>query len=105
MDGRMLISQGTGRCGVWMVNDLVSFMPVPSPHSLNILGMFFYSLVLYSRKYWQGLKFGGLAVGKATVKLKSANISYARIQVWRYRTYILLMLAIIGHPGDQVNNA
>ena len=42
--------------------------------------------VPYSRKYWRGHKFGGLAVGKATVKLKSANISYTRIYVWRYRT-------------------
>ena len=40
----------------------------------------------YSRKYWRGHKFGGLAVGEATIKLKSANISYTRIYVWRYRT-------------------
>ena len=40
--------QGTGRCGVWMVNDfcLVGFMPVPYLHPLNIHGMFFCSLVL-----------------------------------------------------------
>ena len=43
--------QGTGRCGLWMVNDLCSFslvfflMPVPSLHLLNIHGMFFCSLV------------------------------------------------------------
>ena len=42
--------------------------------------------VPYSRKYWRGLKFGGLAADKATVKLKFANISYTRLYVWRYHT-------------------
>ena len=37
---RLWIFKGIGRCGVWMVN---VFMPVPS---LNIPGMFCYSLVI-----------------------------------------------------------
>ena len=40
----------------------------------------------YSRKYWRGIKFGGLAVWFATAKLKSANISYLHIYVWRSLT-------------------
>ena len=31
----------------------------------------------YSRKIWRGFKFGGLAVGVETAKLKSANIMLA----------------------------
>jgi len=29
--------------------------------------------ISYSRKYWRSIKFGGLAVGKATVKFKSVK--------------------------------
>ena len=39
--------QGTGRCGVWMVDDLLVllvFMPVPSLHPLNIYGIFLFHL-------------------------------------------------------------
>ena len=43
-------------------------------------------MIPYSRKYWWGLKFGSLAAGEATVKLKSTNISYTQIYVWQYRT-------------------
>ena len=32
--------------------------------------------ILYSRKIWQGIKFGGLAVYITTAKLKSAKIFY-----------------------------
>ena len=32
----------------------------------------------YSRKYWRGIKFGGLAVCEQTAKLKSANF-YSRV--------------------------
>ena len=39
----------------------------------------------YSRKIWQGIKFGGLAVYITTAKLKSAKISYSHIYVWRSR--------------------
>ena len=34
-------------------------------------------VVRYSRKIWQGFKFGGLAVEVETAKLKSANIMLA----------------------------
>ena len=34
--------------------------------------------VPYSRKYWRGIKFGGLAVCEQTAKLKSANF-YSRV--------------------------
>ena len=35
-------------------------------------------LYMYSRKIWQRIKFGGLAVGVETIKLKSTNIIFAR---------------------------
>ena len=34
--------------GVWMVCTLVVFRPIPSPLPLNVHGMFFCSLVLFS---------------------------------------------------------
>ena len=40
----------------------------------------------YSRKIWQGIKFGGLAVYFATAKLKSASISFSHIYIWRSLT-------------------
>ena len=40
----------------------------------NILALFPNCLnLLYSRKYWRSIKFGGLAVGEATVKFKSVK--------------------------------
>ena len=33
----------------------------------------FVLLVPYSQKYWRSIKFGGLAVGEATVKFKSVK--------------------------------
>ena len=39
------------------------------------------TLVLYSRKIWRGIKFGGLAVYMTTAKLKSAKISYLHIYI------------------------
>ena len=57
----------------------------------------------YSRKIWQGIKFGSLAVYSTTAKLKSAKISYSHIYVWRSRTEPLnlnppniLAIAILG---------
>ena len=47
---------------------------------------YIYIYIPYSQKYWQGHKFGGLAVGKATVKLKSASISYTQIIIYIYVT-------------------
>ena len=35
-----------------------------------------YFIVPYSRKYWRGIKFGGLMVCEQTAKLKSANYIY-----------------------------
>ena len=40
----------------------------------------------YSRKFWRGIKFGGLAVCVNTAKLKSAKFCYVCMYVWRYRT-------------------
>ena len=37
------------------------------------IGLQFFD-ILYSQKIWQEIKFGGLAVGAETAKLKSANI-------------------------------
>ena len=39
----------------------------------------FLIIIPYSRKIWQGIKFGGLAVYVITAKLKSAKISYLHI--------------------------
>ena len=41
-----------------------------------------YMYMLYSRKIWQGIKFGRLAVYITTAKLKSVKISYSHIYVW-----------------------
>ena len=41
------------------------------------------NVILYSRKIWRGIKFGGLAVYITIAKLKSAKISYSHIiYVW-----------------------
>ena len=36
------------------------------------------NVILYSWKYWRGIKFGGLAVCEQTTKLKSANFEFFR---------------------------
>ena len=40
----------------------------------SVLGQLLLILYSYSRKIWRGIKFGGLAVGVETAKLKSTNI-------------------------------
>ena len=43
------------------------------------------SNIPYSRKYWQSIKFGGLAVGEATVKFKSVKFKCdLRVRVRAY---------------------
>ena len=43
---------------------------------------YMYIHVPYSRKIWQGIKVGGLAVYATTAKLKSAKISYLHTCVY-----------------------
>ena len=44
--------------------------------------------LLYSRKYWRSIKFGGLAVGEATVKFKSVKFKCdLRVRVRAYYMY------------------
>ena len=50
--------------------------------------------LLYSRKIWRGIKFGGLAVGVETAKLKSTNIiSYTT------RNDVLYAVALLAPSG------
>ena len=44
--------------------------------------------ILYSQKYWRSIKFGGLAVGEATVKFKSVKFKCdLRVRVRAYYMY------------------
>ena len=49
------------------------------------------TIIPYSRKFWWGIKFGGLAMAPSTAKLKSAIFFpvCTCMYVWRYRTISL----------------
>ena len=49
---------------------------------LDEMYMEVYRRIPYSRKIWQGIKFGSLAVYITTAKLKSAKMSYLHIYAY-----------------------
>ena len=60
-------------------------------------------LILYSRKIWWGIKFGGLVGYVTTTKLKSAKISYSHIirmvilyRTGKFKSANILAIALLG---------
>ena len=50
----------------------------------------------YSRKYWRSIKFGGLAVGEATVKFKSVKFKFDLRDIPYYFTRVRARIYMYG---------
>ena len=75
------------RCCVtkcYLIYCLIGFtLPGECTYLCIYVYMYICIYVPYSRKYWRSIKFGGLAVGEATVKFKSVKFKC------NLRTYVL----------------